>query len=382
MTDEELIALAQEMVRTPSPTYEEGPLAELLVRQLSGQMDEVWVDDVGNVLGILDGTAPGPTILFNGHMDHVDPGEMTEPYSGALLDGSRFGVSGQVIYGRAAMDMKGALAAMVGAISDLRRTGFAGRLLFTAVVQEEPAVGYGARAAVRHLLARGERPEVAIVGEATNGNVYLGHRGRLEFELTTFGRTAHASNPDRGVNAVYLMAEVIRALPALPLPEHPVAGRCSYAVTRISCSPGRLSVVPDRCDITLDIRYLPGESPERPEADLQAILSRLEREIPQFRAELRRTKNMPPFLTPPEHPAARLLKAVAEEAAGRPVSFGAWRFGTDGTFIANEFGITTLGYGPGDERFAHTPEEHLPVDQLLVARRVYAEFVRRAQQVL
>ncbi|MER3398672.1 MAG: peptidase M20, partial [Chloroflexota bacterium] len=135
MTDEELIALAQEMVRTPSPTYEEGPLAELLVRQLSGQMDEVWVDDVGNVLGILDGTAPGPTVLFNGHMDHVDPGEMTEPYSGALLDGSRFGVAGQVIYGRAAMDMKGALAAMVGAINDLRRTGFAGRLLFTAVVQ-------------------------------------------------------------------------------------------------------------------------------------------------------------------------------------------------------------------------------------------------------
>ena len=382
MTDEELIALTQEMVRTPSPTYEEGPLAELLVRELKGRLNEVWVDDAGNVLGILDGGRPGPTVLFNGHMDHVDPGDMPDPYSGALMDGARFGVPGQVIYGRAAMDMKGALAAMVAAVDDLKRTGFAGRLLFTAVVQEEPAVGFGARAAVRNLLARGERPAVAVIGEATNGNVYLGHRGRLEFEVTTFGRTAHASNPDRGINAVYLMAEFIRALPTLPLPEHPLAGRCTYAVTRISCSPGRLSVVPDRCDLTLDVRYLPGEAPDRPERDLRAILGRLEAEVPNFRAELRRTKDMPPFLTPPEHPAAQLLRAVAEGVSGRPVSFGTWRFGTDGTFIANEFGIPTLGYGPGDEWFAHTPEEHLPVNQLLVARQVYAEFVRRVHQVL
>jgi putative selenium metabolism hydrolase len=382
MTDEELIALTQELVRTPSPTYQEGPLAELLVRELKGRLDEVWVDDAGNVLGILDGGRPGPTILFNGHMDHVDPGDMPDPYSGALMDGARFGTEGQVIYGRAAMDMKGALAAMVAAVDDLKRTGFAGRLLFTAVVQEEPAVGFGARAAVRNLLARGERPAVAVIGEATNGNVYLGHRGRLEFEVTTFGRTAHASNPDRGINAVYLMAEFIRALPTLPLPEHPLAGRCTYAVTRITCSPGRLSVVPDRCDLTLDVRYLPGEPPDRPEADLKAILTRLEHEVPGFRAELRRTKNMPPFLTSPEHPAAQLLRAVAEGVSGRPVSFGTWRFGTDGTFIANEFGITTLGYGPGDEWFAHTPEEHLPVNQLFVARRVYAEFVRGAHRVL
>jgi len=382
MTDEELIALTQEMVRTPSPTYQEGPLAELLVRELKGRLDEVWVDDAGNVLGILDGGRPGPTILFNGHMDHVDPGDMPDPYSGALMDGARFGTEGQVIYGRAAMDMKGALAAMVAAVDDLKRTGFAGRLLFTAVVQEEPAVGFGARASLRNLLARGERPVVAVVGEATNGNVYLGHRGRLEFEVTTCGRTAHASNPDRGINAVYLMAEFIRALPTLPLPEHPLAGRCTCAVTRITCSPGRLSVVPDRCDLTLDVRYLPGEPPDRPEADLKAILTRLEHEVPGFRAELRRTKNMPPFLTPPEHPAAQLLRAVAEGVSGRPVSFGTWRFGTDGTFIANEFGVTTLGYGPGDEWFAHTPEEHLPVAQLLVARQVYAEFVRRVHQVL
>jgi len=382
MTDEELIALTQEMVRRPSPTYQEGPLAELLVRELKGRLDEVWVDDAGNVLGILDGGRPGPTILFNGHMDHVDPGDMPDPYSGALMDGARFGTEGQVIYGRAAMDMKGALAAMVAAVDDLKRTGFAGRLLFTAVVQEEPAVGFGARAALRNLLARGERPVVAVVGEATNGNVYLGHRGRLEFEVTTFGRTAHASNPDRGINAVYLMAEFIRALPTLPLPEHPLAGRCTYAVTRITCSPGRLSVVPDRCDLTLDVRYLPGEPPDRPEADLKAILTRLEDGVPGFRAELRRTKNMPPFLTSPEHPAAQLLRAVAEGVSGRPVSFGTWRFGTDGTFIANEFGITTLGYGPGDEWFAHTPEEHLPVAQLLIARQVYAEFVRRVHQVL
>jgi len=382
MTDEELIALTQEMVRTPSPTYEEGPLAELLVRELKGRLNEVWVDDAGNVLGILDGGRPGPTVLFNGHMDHVDPGDMPDPYSGALMDGARFGVAGQVIYGRAAMDMKGALAAMVAAVDDLKRTGFAGRLLFTAVVQEEPAVGFGARAAVRNLLARGERPAVAVIGEATNGNVYLGHRGRLEFGVTTFGRTAHASEPDRGINAAYLMAELIRALPTLPLPEHPLAGRCTYAVTRISCSPGRLSVVPDRCDLTLDVRYLPGEAPDRPEGDLRAILGRLEAEVPNFRAELRRTKDMPPFLTPPEHPAAQLLRAVAEGVSGRPVSFGTWRFGTDGTFIANEFGIPTLGYGPGDEWFAHTPEEHLPVNQLLVARQVYAEFVRRVHQVL
>lgn len=374
MDDQDLVQLAQELVRIPSPTYSEGDAAAFLAAAMKRIFHQVDADEMHNVVGLLKGTREGPTVLFNGHLDHVDPGEMEEPYAGKLMDGQRFGAAGQVVYGRGASDMKGAIAAMVAAAAQLRQDGFSGQLILTAVVQEEAALGAGTKRAMRDLK---ESPVVAISGEATNRQVYLGHRGRVEFELETIGRTSHGSNPARGINAILLMKEFLDLWPRLPMPEHSLVGRCSSAITVISCSPGRLSVVPDRCRIVLDNRFLPGESPDRPRRDLEALLEEAARANPNFKYQLKVTKVMPPFLIPPENPYAQLLRQVVEEVTGKAPSFGGWLFGTDGSFLVHDFGLPTIGFGPGNEHFAHTPEDHVPVSDLLLAKKVYVEFVKR-----
>ena len=152
----DLIAFAQELVQTPSMPGQEGDVAALLHAEMVRLgYDEVWVDEVGNVLGCIAGSG-GPSLLFNGHMDHVDAGDPAlwphPPFGGEIHNGE--------LWGRGAADMKGALAAMVHAGGLILSLGAVppGDLIVSAVVQEEVG-GLGAR----HL-ARTLPLERAVVG--------------------------------------------------------------------------------------------------------------------------------------------------------------------------------------------------------------------------
>lgn len=374
MDDISLVKLAQELVRIPSPTYGEKEVALYLASVMEPLFDGVVVDDLHNVIATLEGTGPGPTVLFNGHLDHVDPGAMEDPYSGELVDARRFGGTGEALYGRGASDMKGGIAAMIAAAADLRSSGFQGRLIMTAVALEETGQGFGTKHAMKALKIV---PDVAVSGESTAGDLCLGHRGKVELELEVKGRTAHASNPSRGINALLLMNSFLSAWPQLPMPEDPVVGKCTSAITNITCSPGRLAVVPDRCTLMFDNRFLPGESPDRPQRDVVNLLEQIRASSPDFVYELRRTRVMPAYRLAPDNPYLELMGQVVAEITSRMPARRGWLFGTDGMYLVNEFGVPTVGFGPGDEKFAHTPMDHVPVADLLTARRVYGEFVRR-----
>lgn len=374
MDDSAVVRLAQELVRIPSTTHHEREIALHLASVMEPIFDKVEVDDFSNAIGIMDGTASGPTVLFNGHIDHVDPAEMEAPYSGQLVDAEPFGGSGKAIFGRGASDMKGGVASMVGAAARLRSKGFRGRLILTAVALEETGEGTGT---LNAMMSLDERPDVAIVGEATAGDLCLGHRGKVELELEVKGRTAHASNPSQGINAILLMNEFISAWPQLPMPEHPIVGRCSSCITNITCSPGRLAVIPDRCTLTFDNRFLPGESPERPVQDVLKLLEQISTSSRGSVYELRCRRVLPSYLVPPDDPYVSLMSSVVADISGRLPAKRGWLFGTDGAYLVNELKIPTVGFGPGDERFAHTPVDHVPVADLLLACRAYVEFVRR-----
>ena len=192
VTDQELIQLAQGLIRIPSVSGEELEVAEYLAKQLAPIFDTVRVDATANVIAELAGRKPGPTILLNGHIDVVDAGEMGDAWSGKLTDGTPWGRPGPVIFGRGASDMKGPIAALVAAVSKVKQESFAGRVIFTAVVQEEMGEGVGTRVATASL---DRKPDIAISAEPTDFSIGLGHRGKVEFELETRGRTAHSSIP-------------------------------------------------------------------------------------------------------------------------------------------------------------------------------------------
>jgi putative selenium metabolism hydrolase len=373
LADRDVIELAQELVRIPSVSGDERKVAEYLAAIITPVFDDVRVDVHGNVIAEMAGGSPGPTILLNGHLDVVDAGAMEDPWSARLIDGARWSSPGEVMWGRGTTDMKGALAAMVGAVSDVRAQGFAGHIVYTAVVLEEPGGGAGSLAATRAL---GRTPDVAISGEPTDFHIGLGHRGKVELELETRGKTAHSSIPHTGINALLLMNAFLNAWPELPMPEHPVAGACTSAITNISVSPGRLAVIPDRCRLHFDVRFLPGESHERPVADVRRLCERLRAAVPSFEYELRQRIVMPPYLMPPDHPAVDLLAGIVQAEIGRAPERRCYTGGTDGTYLWNEFGIPVLGCGPGRIDLAHSPIEHVRVDDLLAARRIYAKLIQ------
>lgn len=375
-----LARLTQDLVRTPSLPGKEGAVAALLAEAMrhSG-FQQVWVDRVGNVVGRYGG-GNGPVLLFDGHMDTVDVGERSawthDPFGGDVVDG--------VLFGRGAIDMKSALAAMVYGVRLLAQTGarLRGDLYVAFVVQEEPCEG----AAVQRLLeAEGIQPEAVVLGEPTNLGVYLGHRGRVELTVAIHGRAGHASMPQGGSNAITNAARLIFNIDLLAsqLLSDPVLGRGTAAVTQITSSASSLNSIPDLCTLIVDRRLTLGETEARAIAEIQQLVRReqlqadiatLEYEITTYTGEvIAGRKYYPPWLLPEDVPLARRAARAVERALGTPPRFGTWPFSTDGAYTLGVAGIPTLGFGPGDDRRAHGSDEQVRLADVALAAQAYAQ---------
>lgn len=377
---DDLVALTQALIRTPSLSGEESALADLLVSRMQQLGYDAFVDGAGNAVGILK-AGDGPVVLYNTHMDHVDPGDEAHwqhpPYEGVLADG--------FLHGRGASDAKGALACQIYAGALLKDLGLLkGTFVVGGVVLEELGGSFG----TRHLLEvtlpeKGIQPELVVLGSPTGLDICLGHRGRAELEVTTYGRTSHGSAPWLAINAINKMTPVIEALEQLAatLPSHPFLEKSTLAVTKIECSPGRLSIVPDRCTISIDRRFLPSEGLEEILGQIQAILGRLSQKDPTFKATVRFAeedensytgltkqvvKVLPPFLSDAED--ASVLKAVSALTATQGYAvFAKWFNGTDGSYTSGVHGIPTFGYSPGEEKYSHSPFDRVRLENLVAA---------------
>jgi len=377
----DLVAFLQRLVQTPSISGQENEVARLIAKEMERlAYDEVFIDSMGNVAGIIKGSGQGENIMFNGHMDHVDAGRLEaweyEPHGGT--------VSGGYLHGRGACDMKGAIASQVYAAALIKDLGLThkGDIIVTGVVQEEEAESVG----MAHLCdvtftQKKIRPDFVVIGEPTDLKLGLGHRGRVELEVTTVGRTSHGSAPWRGINAVYKMLPVLSKVQILDttLPGHELLGRSTINLTIISCSPGRLSIIPDRCIVSLDRRFIPGESPEQALAQIETMITEIGQGDPDFQgfARIREVeevsytgmktlarKVLHTWLTPADHPRVVQVRSALSEIGQEP-AFSYWDFGTDGSHTAAVLGIPTIGYGPGDESLAHTPREKIGLDSLV-----------------
>jgi len=376
---EALIGFTQNLIQAPSLSMQEEDAAKLVAKKMQEiGFDEVVIDPIYNVVGHIYGDDPEPELIFNGHMDHVPPGEMPEPYSGKITDGSKYGVKGQVIEGRGACDMKGAVASMIYAAKALKESGaiFKKTFVMTAVVREEMAKGEGILRLLEH---GGLKGKMAVSGEATHLQAHLGHRGKLEFTLRVTGKTAHASNPSRGINAVYKMCDFIEDLREhYRLPSHPMLGDCTFTVIDIVSGPGRLGpITPDWCEIAFDRRYLPEETAASVQKEIEALMGKRGEKDPDFKGMVELVKDFPPLYCPEDEHIVSIIQEAREQVLGDRGDLSVWKFGVDGTFLQRA-GIPCAGFGPGDERFAHTPEDHVPIADLISSCEVYSEIIRRA----
>ena len=375
---DQCIKFLQDMIAIPSPSHDEKQVAEFIASRMKLYgYDSAIVDGLHDAMGVIKGAGGGRSLLLNGHIDHVPVGQMPDPYSGRVMDGSAFGEEGEVVYGRAASDMKAAVAAMVLAGRALKELGvkLKGDYKVAAVAQEETG-GAGTMSTIVDSLFLAD---VVLIGEATDMQLALGHRGSMKFSVVVKGRSCHASAPERGVNALYKAVKMIQRIQddLVPrLPTHPIYGRVSLVVTQIDVSPKAFNVVPERCQFWIDCRNHPDYPAEKLYADLNKMISDLRDEDPEFEATVLPTplineRTFIGFYTDPErHPVVKEAANAIKEIHKAPKP-GIWTFATDGR-IYSHLGIPVIGFGPGEEKYAHTQDDHVRVRDYLDAVKVYA----------
>lgn len=368
----------KQIIEIPSPSGEEKEIADFLSSKMSEfGFTSTKVDSLGDVMGVIEGDGGGLSLLLNGHIDHVPVGNMVDPYSGKIVDGSKFGYNGKVIYGRAASDMKGAVAAMILAGKALNDLGIRlkGDYKVAAVAQEETG-GAGTKSTIvdSQFLA-----DVVLIGEATNMELALGHRGSMKFSVVVHGRSCHASAPDRGINALYKAIDMISKIKndlAPSLPVHPVYGKASLVVTQIDVTPKAANVVPETCRFIIDCRNHPDFTEYDLYEELNKIIKEIKEDDPDFSAtvipdSIINERKFSGFYTDPEdHPIVGTVVDAIREIYRKPEK-RIWTFATDGRIYAN-LGLPVIGFGPGEEKYAHTQMDHIRVRDFLDVIKVYA----------
>jgi acetylornithine deacetylase/succinyl-diaminopimelate desuccinylase family protein len=366
-----------ELIRLPSqnPGDGEGPVAEHVAAWCRRLGLEVETPEVRpgrpNVVAWLPGRERGRAVALNTHLDTVptSDGWTVDPFAGVVRDGR--------VWGLGAGDAKGQIVAMLGAVAALQASGAPrrGDLVFTAVADEEMG-SLGARAVVQGLSV-----DYAIIGEPTRLRVGVAHRGSLRPRIVVRGRSAHSSTPRLGLNAIYKMRPVLTALEAycdgLDARAHPLIGPPSGAVTLISGG-HKESAVPDRCEIVLDRRMVPGERQEAVVGDIEALLARLRTEDPDLRVAIEGylPTSGPPSETPRDARLVGLAVESVREVTGAPGEVYGAGFGCDMTHF-RAIGAEAVILGPGDIDRAHKPDEYIELAELEAGRQVYLSLLRQ-----
>lgn len=378
-----LVDFTQQLVRIPSLPGQENQVVPAILHEMNNLgYDEVWTDQAGNIIGKISG-GDGPVVLLNGHMDHVDPGPHEgwpyPPFSGEIVEGE--------LWGRASVDMKGPVACMIYAASLLKRVGLTppGDILMTVAVMEEiggPGTKY---------LASQLKAQAAICGEPSRNILRRGHRGRVQLTARFKGRSAHASVPHLAANPHYGAAAFLAQLPTLTMALDPVLGASTVAPTLYATDQISQNVTPGEVYLTLDWRNVPGESPAEIVAKVQNLLDHclaasslhdIQPTVEVATHELITYTGMvetfpsifPSFLLPEDHSLLQAARTALSEALGRDEGVDIWRFATDGGHLMAA-GIPTIGFGPGDERLAHTNQERINLAQMSEAVVAYAALI-------
>lgn len=387
MVMKDVVHYARSFVQIPSLSGEEEKLA-LFIKEVLNEfgLDEVYIDELGDVIGFAKGRSSHPLVVLEGHMDHVSPGNLRlwkrQPYSAEVIDGK--------IFGRGVVDMKASLAAMTFAAREISSKEHEGTLALCFVVHEENVEG----TAIGHVIEReiGEKPDLVVLGEATNLNLGVGHRGRAVIKVELSGKTAHASMPELGLNALHAASKLITYVeeelnPSLPF--HERLGRATITTTSLEASPEAGPQIPDKSEILFDRRMILGEDengilePLREKIDelaeegaiLEGTARVLEEDLRCWTGRKLRTRDFfPPWLIRENEIVQKALRSLWN--TGLHANAHVWKFSTDGVYTYGLRGIPTVGIGPGDEALAHQPNEHVHVRDVRKAVEAYVAIVK------
>ncbi len=375
-----IIQFLRDICAIPSYDSQIGPVGERVgaeMRKLG--FDEVRFDRQGNIIGRIGN---GPKVLvYDSHIDTVGIGDPAawawDPFIGKVEDG--------IFYARGAVDEKNSTPGMIYGLVIARDLGLLdGWTAYYYGNMEEWCDGIAPNVFVE---VEGIRPDFVVVGEPTRMQVYRGHKGRVEMKVVAKGLSCHAASNHLGDNAIYKMLPVIAAIRDLEprLGDHEFLGHGKITVSDMTVKTPSINAVPDEATIYIDRRLTFGESKEGAIAQVAALIppdladdfevSMLHYDDPSYTGFVFEVeKYYPAWALPEDAPIVQAGIKAASSYLGRPVPTGKWDFSTNGTYWMGKAGIPSIGFGPGNEIYAHTVEDQVPLQDVVDATGVYALF--------
>ena len=378
--EDRLIGLTSDLVRIPSysgiPQQETGVAKYIKAffdaNTIPCELKEVE-DGRCNVIATLDSGVPGKTILFNTHMDTVEPNDMKDAFEPKVVDGR--------LYGRGTVDPKGMLACIMEAMLVIKNTGALekGKILFTGVIDEEHN-----SAGTIDTLESGISADGAVIAEGTDMEIQTCQRGLEWLKFHFVGKTVHGGFQRQGINAISKAVAFINLMDEKLVPKiyartHPLLkeSTINYAVIHGGTQP---STVAGECDLLLDRRFLPYEDYEDVLGEFRPLLDELAAKDPTFRCEMSVCEESVmkdgylhlPMEIPSDHPLVKSMQGAVRETTGEEAVMGFMPAWTDAGLLSAYGHIPTVIFGPRDSKTAHSADEHVMVDDLTKTALVYA----------
>jgi len=366
------------LIQHKSLSMGEKEVASLMKKMMEeAGFDEAWIDGLGNVIGKIG--SGKKIIAVDGHIDTVDIGNIDnwsfDPLGGEIKDG--------FVQGRGSVDQTGGPAAFITAGKILKELGLTNdvTIYFIGSVMEEDCDGL----CWKYIVEEDKiKPDYVIVTEPTNLNIYRGHRGRMEIEVSFYGLSAHGSAPERGKNAIYMASKAALEIEKLNerLTADEFLGKGSVTISEIVSSSPSLCAVSDFCKIHLDRRLTKGEDKNLALKQIEEIVSGMNAKVELLNykekaytgLEYGMEKYFPTWVLEENHPAIQNGVKTYQDLFGESPLVDKWTFSTNGVVINGIYDIPVIGFGPGNEVMAHAPDEKVPVEHLVKASAFYAYY--------
>jgi putative selenium metabolism hydrolase len=371
---DDFIKFCQRLIQTPSPSGREEEVAQLIQEEMKRLgYDEVWTDQVGNVIGLLKGDRDKPSICFTGHMDTVpisdERGWEYPPYSGTIAEG--------YLHGRGTCDMKGPLATQVYIPAILRGSKVKhGDLYVIEVIQEEQG-GLGSKYLDESVK---KKIDYAINGEPTSNMVYTGQKGRAQLLVTFKGKAAHPSQPWLGKNPFYDVGRFLLKLEGLEMASY---GELNSTVAPTLCKTDTetSNMIPGECRLILDWRDVPSESEDQIIEKIRGILPESgDVHIEKYDLKtytgvtLSMKRRKLPFSIDKSHPLVKVAAEAVKSILKKEVEIRWWNGATDCGFFM-EAGIPIVGFSPAEVEYAHTNKERISLELMREAMECYPSII-------
>ena len=376
----ELIEFTQSLVRIKSVSGQEEEIVKFIEKKMNALgYDEVIIDSMGNVVGRIGNGEKA--IMFDSHIDTVEVKDEEKwdvpPFSGNIVDGR--------LYGRGSVDMKSGAAASIYAGAIAKNLGFdSGKVIYVSCsVFEEDCDGENLKHIFKELNLK---PNYMIICEPSDNKISLGHKGKAQISIKTHGISAHGSAPEKGINAIYEMAEIIQRVEKTNVELMKKDGpRGTLVMSRISSTSASLNAVPSECEVYLDRRMVPGETEDAIKKEMVQIIKG-KNATWEVGTLYRKSWTGLDIKYEPFHLAWKIdlnheltrtcIAAYNENFGSDRAEYDFWDFSTNAVTPVS-MGIPTIGFGPGEYKLAHMHNEHCKVNQIIDACSFYTRIIHK-----